>query len=111
VPVDFRRTPENITPKRYAVIIEATSTGFSAYSPDVPGCAAVGDSLEEARRNLREALEFHFEGRRLAGEPIPEPSSTVDYIEIAARPSNTHLASLLDELGVHEEHMGDSAAE
>jgi predicted RNase H-like HicB family nuclease len=70
--------------KRYAVIIESTSTGFSAYSPDVPGCAAVGDSSEEARQNLQEALEFHFEGMRLAGEPVPEPSSTVDYVEVAA---------------------------
>ena len=70
--------------KRYPIVIERTGTGYSAYSPDVPGCTAVGDSIEEMRRNLREALEFHFEGMRLAGEPIPEPSSAVDYVEVAA---------------------------
>lgn len=70
--------------KRYPIIIERTGTGFSAYSPDVPGCAAVGDSVEEAREAFQEALEFHFEGMRLAGEAIPEPSSSVDYVEVAA---------------------------
>lgn len=70
--------------RRYAIVIERTGTGFSAYSPDVPGCAAVGDTEEETRRNFREALEFHFEGLQLAGEAVPEPSSTVDYVEIAA---------------------------
>ena len=70
--------------RRYPVIIERTSTGYSAYSPDVPGCASTGKSQEEVRRNFQEALEFHFEGMRLAGEPIPEPSSSVDYVEVAA---------------------------
>ncbi len=70
--------------RRYPIVIERTSTGFSAYSPDVAGCAAAGDTEEETRRNMREALEFHLEGLQLAGEPIPEPSSTVDYVEVAA---------------------------
>lgn len=73
--------------KRYPIVIERTSTGFSACSPDVPGCAAVGDTEEETRRNFREALAFHFEGMRLAGESIPEPrssGSSVDYVEVAA---------------------------
>ena len=52
-----------MTRKRYPVIIERTATGFSAYSPDVPGCAAVGDSEEETRRNLRDALAAHFGSR------------------------------------------------
>lgn len=65
--------------KRYALVIERTSTGFSAYSPDVPGCAAVGDTEEETRRNFREALTAHFEVMRQIGEPVPEPSSSVDY--------------------------------
>lgn len=42
--------------KRYPIVIERTTTGFSAYSPDVPGCAAVGDTEEETRRSLRDAL-------------------------------------------------------
>lgn len=70
--------------KRYPVVIERTSTGYSAYSPDVPGCASTGETEEEVRRNFQEALAFHFEGMRLAGEPIPEPSSSVDYVEVAA---------------------------
>ena len=70
--------------KRYPVIIEQTSTGFSAYSPDVSGCAAVGDSAEETRRNFQEALVEHFEAMREAGEPIPEPHSSVEYVEVAA---------------------------
>ncbi|MDR3719470.1 MAG: type II toxin-antitoxin system HicB family antitoxin [Bryobacteraceae bacterium] len=73
-----------MTLRRYAVVIEPTSTGFSAYSPDVPGCAAAGDSLEETRSNFKEALEMHFEAMRLVGEPIPEPSSGVDYVEVPA---------------------------
>jgi predicted RNase H-like HicB family nuclease len=70
--------------KRYPVIIEQTSTGYSAYSPDVPGCAAVGDTEEETRRNLQEALLEHFQAMRQVGEPIPEPHTSVDYVEIAA---------------------------
>ena len=70
--------------KRYSIVIEPTATGYSAYSPDVPGCAAVGDSEEETRRNFQEALTAHFEAMRLVGEPIPEPSSSVDYVEVPA---------------------------
>jgi len=71
-----------MTEKRYALVIERTSTGFSAYSPDVPGCAAVGDTEEETRRNYREALTAHFEVMRQIGEPLPEPSASVDYVGI-----------------------------
>jgi predicted RNase H-like HicB family nuclease len=70
--------------KRYSVIIERTSTGYSAYSPDVPGCAAVGKTEEETRRNFQEALESHFEAMRLVGEPIPEPTSAIAYVDVAA---------------------------
>jgi predicted RNase H-like HicB family nuclease len=70
--------------KRYPVIIEGTETGYSAYSPDVPGCAAVGDTEGETRRNFQAALTAHFEAMREVGEPIPEPRSSVDYVEVAA---------------------------
>jgi predicted RNase H-like HicB family nuclease len=50
----------------------------------VPGCAAVGDTEEETRGNFREALAAHFETMREIGDPIPEPSSSVDYVEVAA---------------------------
>ncbi len=70
--------------RRYPLVIEQTSTGYSAYSPDVPGCAAVGDDEEQVRLNFREALAAHFEAMREVGEAIPEPSSSVDYREVAA---------------------------
>jgi predicted RNase H-like HicB family nuclease len=70
--------------KRYPIVIERTATGFSAYSPDVPGCAAVGDTEEETRQSLRDALAAHFELMREIGDPFPEPSSSVDYVEVGA---------------------------
>ena len=70
--------------KRFPVVIERTSTGYSAYSPDVPGCASAGDTEEETRRNFQSALTAHFEAMREVGEEIPEPSSSVDYVEVAA---------------------------
>ncbi|HLJ45661.1 MAG TPA: type II toxin-antitoxin system HicB family antitoxin [Bryobacteraceae bacterium] len=73
-----------MTAKRYPIVIEQTSTGYSAYSPDVPGCAAVGDTPEETRANFQDALTEHFEAMREVGEAIPEPNSSVDYVEVAA---------------------------
>jgi len=73
-----------VTERRYPVIIEQTGTGYSAYSPDVPGCAAVGDSKEETRRSFPDALSAHFEVMREIGEPIPQPNASVDYVEVAA---------------------------
>jgi predicted RNase H-like HicB family nuclease len=70
--------------RRYPLVIEQTATGCSAYSPDVPGCVAVGDTEEETRRNFQDALIAHFEAMREVGEPIPEPHSSVDYVEVAA---------------------------
>jgi len=70
--------------RRYALVIEETATGYSAFSPDVPGCAAVGDTEEETRRNFQDALAAHFEAMRKVGEPIPDPHSSVDYVEVAA---------------------------
>ena len=68
--------------QRFPVVIEKTSTGYSAYSPDVPGCAAVGDTLQQTRNNLRDALQAHFEAMREIGEPIPEPASSVDFVDL-----------------------------
>jgi predicted RNA binding protein YcfA (HicA-like mRNA interferase family)/predicted RNase H-like HicB family nuclease len=69
---------------RYLIIIEATGTGYSAYSPDLPGCVATGRSREEVEREMHDAIEFHVEGLRLAGEQIPEPRSQASYCEVAA---------------------------
>lgn len=70
--------------KRYSIVIEPTGTGYSAFSPDVDGCAAVGDSEEETRLNFLDALESHFEAMRAIGEPIPEPRVSIQHVEIAA---------------------------
>ena len=71
--------------RRYPVVIERTRTGYSAYSPDVLGCVAVGVTEEETRRNFQEALDAHFQAMCDAGEPIPEPETSVDYVLVAAR--------------------------
>lgn len=68
--------------KRYPMVIEPTNTGFSAFSPDVPGCAAAGDTEEETRRNFQDALAAHFEILRELGQPIPTPRASVDYVEV-----------------------------
>ena len=70
--------------KKYLIIVEATETGYSAYSPDVPGCGSTGRTKEEVERNIQQALEFHLEGLREEGCAIPEPSSYSSYVEVAA---------------------------
>lgn len=67
---------------RYAVVIEAAEGNYSAYVPDLPGCVAVGDTVEDIEQMIREAIEFHLEGMRLNGERIPEPSSLCQYVEV-----------------------------
>ena len=66
---------------RYAVIIEKGSTSYGAYVPDLPGCVAVGDTAEEVKTLIQEAIEFHLEGLQEDGELIPQPNSSVEYIE------------------------------
>lgn len=70
--------------KKYLIIIEKTETGYSAYSPDVPGCGSTGETKEEVERNIQEALQFHIESLREEGYSIPEPSSYSSYIDVAA---------------------------
>ena len=69
---------------RYAIVIENAGPNFSAYVPDLPGCVATGSSIAEVEREIREAIELHIEGMREDGDPIPTPSSSVQYVEIAA---------------------------
>jgi predicted RNase H-like HicB family nuclease len=65
-------------------VIEKTPSNFSAYVPDLPGCVATGATLEEVGVEIRNAIEFHLDGLREDGAPIPEPASRVDYIDISA---------------------------
>ncbi len=68
---------------RYAIVIEKAATNYSAYVPDLPGCVATGQTVEEAGQQIREAIEFHLEGLREDGLPIPSPQSQVEYVEVA----------------------------
>jgi len=67
---------------RYAIVIEQGPGSYGAYVPDLPGCAAVGATEEEARELIRDAIALHLEGLRDAGAPIPPPSSRVEYVEV-----------------------------
>jgi len=69
---------------RYAIVIENAGPNYSAYVPDLPGCIATGATVEEVEREIREAIEFHLEGMREDGSPIPQPSSSVRYVDVRA---------------------------
>ena len=66
---------------RYAVIIEKGQSSYGAYVPDLPGCVAVGDTREEVKVLIQEAIEFHLEGMVEDGDRIPQPSSVVEYVD------------------------------
>ena len=68
---------------RYAVVIEKADGNYSAYVPDLPGCVAAGDTVEETDQLIREAIEIHLKGMREDGIPIPEPTSRVNYVDAA----------------------------
>jgi predicted RNase H-like HicB family nuclease len=67
---------------RFLIIIEKGTENYGAYSPDLPGCVAVGDTLEEVEKNMREAIIMHIQGMIEDHEPIPIPQSTAEYMEI-----------------------------
>jgi predicted RNase H-like HicB family nuclease len=69
---------------QYAVIFEKGNNSFGAYVPDLPGCIAVGETIDEVRILIAEAIEFHLEGLREEGTVVPLPSSTVEFIEVWA---------------------------
>jgi predicted RNase H-like HicB family nuclease len=70
--------------KRYAIVIEDAGTNLAAYVPDLPGCVATGESKREVKRLIGESIALHLEGMAEDGEPIPEPSSSVEYVEVDA---------------------------
>ena len=69
---------------RYAVVIEQGPASYGAYVPDLPGCVATAATREEVVRLIQEAIEFHIEGLRQDGQPVPPPSSSVEFIDVAA---------------------------
>jgi predicted RNase H-like HicB family nuclease len=69
---------------KYAVIVEAGENSFGAHVPDLPGCIAVADTREEVLELIQEAIQFQIEGLRQDGQPVPQPSSSVEYVEVRA---------------------------
>ena len=69
---------------RYLIVVEPTDTGFSAYSPDLPGCVATGSTREEVEQQMQEAIAFHLDGMREDGYQVPQPTSYSTYVEVPA---------------------------
>ena len=67
--------------RKYAVVIERAVNNYSADVPDLPGCISVGDTIEETERNIRDAIALHVDGLREEGQPVPAPSTIVEYVE------------------------------
>lgn len=67
---------------KYLIVVEPTATGYSAYSPDLPGCVSTGATRDVCEANMREAIEFHLDGLRAEGEPTPQAVSSAAFIEI-----------------------------
>ena len=67
---------------KYLVVIEKGENSFGAYVPDLPGCAVVGDTREEALELIREAVELHIASMREQGDPLPEPTSSTEYVQV-----------------------------
>jgi predicted RNase H-like HicB family nuclease len=69
---------------KYLVVVEKSQSGYGAYVPDLPGCIAAAESRDEVVRLIRKAMQFHVEGLKEAGDPVPKPSSQSELIEIHA---------------------------
>jgi predicted RNase H-like HicB family nuclease len=70
--------------KRYLIVIEETASGYSAYSPDLPGCVSTGANRAEVEARIREAIRFHLDALRDASYVVPEPHSYSLYVEVPA---------------------------
>jgi predicted RNase H-like HicB family nuclease len=68
---------------KYVVVIEKGPTSYGAYVPDLPGCVAVGESIDEVERLIQEAIEFHLDGMREDGIDVPPPTSILREVEVA----------------------------
>lgn len=68
----------------YAIVYERGERNWGAYAPDLPGCGSVGDTFDECQANMKEAIEFHIEGLKLEGLPVPEPKAKAGYLEVVA---------------------------
>ena len=69
---------------KYLIVIEKSDTGYSAYSPDLPGCVSTGVTRHEVETKMKEAIEFHLDGMRQERYSVPEPSAQSAYLEVAS---------------------------
>jgi predicted RNase H-like HicB family nuclease len=90
---------------RYAVVIEQGENNYSAYVPDLPGCVSVGDTLDEVKSEIREAIAFHLDGMREDGLPIPAPRSYADNVDVAV-PAQNEAARSRDAKSSASAHVG-----
>ena len=67
---------------KYAIVVEKGDTSYGAYVPDLPGCIAAAETRAEVMKLIKEAIEFHLEGMRADGEPIPQPHSEMEYVDV-----------------------------
>lgn len=69
---------------KFLIVIEKSRTGFSAYSPDLPGCVATGATRKQTEKTMKQAIEFHLEGMRADRIKVPAPHSYSTYVEVPA---------------------------
>ncbi len=67
---------------KYAIVVEKGDTSYGAYVPDLPGCIAAAETRAEVMTLIKEAIELHLEGMRADGEPIPQPLSEMEYVDV-----------------------------
>ncbi len=66
----------------YTIIIEKTDTGYSAYVPDLPGCITVGDTIEETKSHIKEAMELYIDQLKLEGKTVPQPTTFSEVVSV-----------------------------
>lgn len=69
---------------KYLIVVERTDSGFSAYSPDLPGCIAAASTREATEQAMADAIAFHLEGLRAEGLEVPEPQTSSSYVDVPA---------------------------
>ena len=72
---------------KFGVVFGKTNNNYTAYVPDLPGCVATGDTLEDTRQGIHDAIELHLKGMRDDGLAIPQPQSLLDYVEVSSAKS------------------------
>ena len=75
---------------KYLIVIEKSKTGFSSYSPDIPGCIATGRTKKEVEKNMYEAIQFHLEGLRQEGLNLPLNTTESEVLVFAAEPKSRY---------------------